>query len=470
MLVSTPLKSVAHASKVLFLLLFSFFINSQLSAQFTQDDVTYWVGEGENSAVLVIDFNQGDAEESLAWGFRFDGETTGGDMLEAIDQSDVAMRVNAEAFLNDIFYITKTGVGGAPDYWGTWSSDNGTEWESNSGLGEPVTDGGWFGCTYTDFNPAVAPAEPIAAPEYEVGPFAPAAEMDGSTAIPASSVSFVGWASGCDVARGPVDITDETSADASVGDAQSATGAADGTSIVSLGDGGTATLTFDAPIYNGPGADFAVFENAFDDTFLELAFVEVSSDGETFIRFPAISLTQTETQIGGFDPLQTELLYNFAGKYRANFGTPFDLEQLADSAGIDIDAVTHVRIVDVVGSIDENYASLDAHGFPVNDPFPTAFESGGFDLDAVGVIHTTVGVAEMAQNKIAVYPNPTSNFIEVEVEESASVEIYSQAGRLVLRQDDYRGGALDLRSLTSGSYIVRVTTAGDSFSEVVLRR
>ncbi|MFZ6053505.1 T9SS type A sorting domain-containing protein [Halocola ammonii] len=470
MFVSTPLMSVAHAPKVLLVFVFSCIISFNLSAQFTQDDVSFWVGEGENSAVLVVDFNQGDAEESLAWGFRFDGETTGGDMLAAIDAADVAMRVNAEAFLNDIFYITKSGVGGMPDYWGTWSSVNGTDWESNSGLGETVADGDWFGCTYTDFDPAVPPAEPIAATEFEAGPFAPAAEEEGSTAIPGTSVSFVAWATNCEVLRGPTDITDETSPLATTGDPQNATGAADGSSIVSLGDGGTATLTFDAPIYNGPGADFAVFENAFDDTFLELAFVEVSSDGETFVRFPAISLTQTETQIGGFDPLQTELLYNFAGKYRANFGTPFDLEQLADSANIDIDAVTHVRIVDVVGSIDENYASLDAHGFPVNDPFTTAFESGGFDLDAVGAIHSTVDVAEMAQRKVSVYPNPTTNFIQVEVEATASVEIYSQAGRLVMRQDDYRGGAIDLKSLTNGSYIVRVTTAGDSFSEVVLKR
>ena len=44
-----------------------------------------------------------------------------------------------------------------------------------------------------------------------------------------------------------------------------ALGQAAGTSsdIVGLGQGGQITLTFDAPIVNGPEADFAVFENGF---------------------------------------------------------------------------------------------------------------------------------------------------------------------------------------------------------------
>jgi hypothetical protein len=41
----------------------------------------------------------------------------------------------------------------------------------------------------------------------------------------------------------------------------------------------------------------------------------------------------------------------------------------------------------VVGSINPEYATYDCQGNPVNDPWPTAFASGGMDLDAVGVIH-----------------------------------------------------------------------------------
>ena len=87
---------------------------------------------------------------------------------------------------------------------------------------------------------------------------------------------------------------------ASFGSAASALGPADAydfgtglpstspTTVVSLGDGGSITLTFAHPLSDGTGPDLAVFENAFNDTFLELAFVEVSSDGANFVRFPAI--------------------------------------------------------------------------------------------------------------------------------------------------------------------------------------
>ena len=55
--------------------------------------------------------------------------------------------------------------------------------------------------------------------------------------------------------------------------------------VVCLGRGGVITLTFDAPIRDGAGWDFAVFENSFSDTFIELAYVEVSSNGTNFTRF-----------------------------------------------------------------------------------------------------------------------------------------------------------------------------------------
>ena len=71
---------------------------------------------------------------------------------------------------------------------------------------------------------------------------------------------------------------------ASSGDTNSPLGKAGDGTILSLGDGGEATLTFSTPISNGQGADFAIFENSFSATFLELGLVEVSSDGQNFVR------------------------------------------------------------------------------------------------------------------------------------------------------------------------------------------
>lgn len=48
------------------------------------DDILHWVGEGANQAALVIQWNDGLEPVSLVWGYRWDGEATGLDMLLAI--------------------------------------------------------------------------------------------------------------------------------------------------------------------------------------------------------------------------------------------------------------------------------------------------------------------------------------------------------------------------------------------------
>lgn len=232
-----------------------------------------------------------------------------------------------------------------------------------------------------------------------VGParaaFDPQVGMEGSLGIPASSSLFQGWASSVvDFQPGPQNIANPGGPAANVGSPTDALGPIS-SSLVSLGDGGSITLAFDAPIANGEGFDFAVFENGFllgavgtPLAYLELAFVEVSSDGENFFRFPSTSLTQTDTQVGGFGPLDARDLDNLAGKYIAGYGTGFDLEDLVGvSPLLDVNNVTQVRIIDVVGSIDPAYGSYDSHGNIINDPYPTPFGSSGFDLSGVGVIN-----------------------------------------------------------------------------------
>lgn len=225
--------------------------------------------------------------------------------------------------------------------------------------------------------------------------FAPAQDQPGTTAMHADSSAFVAWATGCEAQPGPMNITNPSAGVAGSGwPASNVIGYPQGTmGVTCLGDGGMATVTFASPICNRPGPDFAVFENGFENAqtpgfwFLELGFVEVSSDGENFFRFPAYSNTQTETQIGGMGCINPSQIHNLASKYGAMYGTPFDLDEVPDNPLLDKDNITHVRIVDVIGTIDPEYASFDCQGNPVNDPWPTAFASGGMDLDAVGVIH-----------------------------------------------------------------------------------
>ena len=251
--------------------------------------------------------------------------------------------------------------------------------------------------------------------------FAPAAGMEGTSAISKDSSDFIDWAESCFVSSGYINIADtnqfyEESNKANFGEAIDATQFPDNI-VVSLGDGGEAILTFAKPIVNGQGNDFAVFENSFNNTFLELAFVEVSSDGINYFRFPSSSQTQTASQIESFGELDAVKLNNLAGKYRGGYGTPFDLEELKDKSNLlDINNITHVKVVDVVGCIDCAFGSFDSNGNKVNDPWPTAFWTGGFDLDAVGVIHNSehIGIDDNLLNQaFQIYPNPSTNFIKI---------------------------------------------------------
>ncbi len=223
------------------------------------------------------------------------------------------------------------------------------------------------------------------------GAYDGAAGTNGSLAVAKEDPAFVAWATGfTDLVRGPAQINDLSKGYASFGAGGQAIGPAAGDSydVVSLGDGGRITLTFASPIADGPGWDFAVFENSFSDLFLELAFVEVSSDGVNFFRFDAFSETQTNTQVGGFGTVDPTNINNLAGKYRQGFGTPFDLAELAGiNPLLDVNAITHVRIIDVVGTITPAFATADSLARLINDPWPTPFSSGGFDLDAIGVRH-----------------------------------------------------------------------------------
>ena len=89
--------------------------------------------------------------------------------------------------------------------------------------------------------------------------FAPEAGVAGTTAMHADSSAFVAWATGCTVDRGPQQIDDPSLGLVSYGVDDDALGKADNM-VVSLGDGGTAVLTFNSPICNRRGPDFAVFE------------------------------------------------------------------------------------------------------------------------------------------------------------------------------------------------------------------
>jgi hypothetical protein len=119
-------------------------------------------------------------------------------------------------------------------------------------------------------------------------------------------------------------------------------------------------------------------------------------------------------QIDPYGLLDATKLHNLAGKYRAMYGVPFDLDDIEQSNKLNKYAVRHVRIISITGSIDANFADYDSQGNIINDPWPTLFPSSGFDLDAVGVINNTSnGLHPYDMHTLTIYPNPADKYLQV---------------------------------------------------------
>jgi hypothetical protein len=295
----------------------------------------------------------------------------------------------------------------------------------------------------------------------------------GSTALPKDTSLFTAWGKACSISRGYQDISNTSLGYASVGDSSKAIGKADA-DVVSLGDGGIAVITFTTPIKNGSGFDFAVFENGFNDTFLELAFVEVSSDGVNYFRFPATSNSPASPQYTNGAVMDASKLNNLAGKYRVNYGTPFDLQEMTGIPLLDVNNVTHVKIIDAVGSVNPSYGTYDKNNNIINDPWPTPFASSGFDLDAVGVINEAVGINELENvMKLSIYPNPVDKEFVVQIPvaigrefgDDREISVTDILGKEVSK-DHLNGSSqnFDVSYLTPGIYIIQLKTKKGNYS------
>ncbi len=132
----------------------------------TFDDIAYWIGNGANKAMFVVDWNDGLAMESLAWGYQWDGIASGEEMIAAIAQADDRLTVEiGNGFINSIAFdgmdILHAGTA-SNMYWSTWSGTSTSDWEMNAGITTELLDNAWFGCSLTDFSPALAPGVPTA--------------------------------------------------------------------------------------------------------------------------------------------------------------------------------------------------------------------------------------------------------------------------------------------------------------------
>lgn len=135
-------------------------------AQFTANDVKYFIGSGTQTAYVVVDFKDGTDDRSYAWGIRFNpGESLSiNNLLQRIQTAEPQfMYQQSGGFLNTIKFNDHYKTSGS-DWWSTWSGDSASTFSGNGGIGGTVQDGRWYGFSYGFSNPSMqAPVTPIPA-------------------------------------------------------------------------------------------------------------------------------------------------------------------------------------------------------------------------------------------------------------------------------------------------------------------
>ena len=101
------------------------FASAASGSTFSFDDIRYWVGSGANRAAMVIDWGENAADPpALVWGYRWDGQATGADMLSDVLAADDRLFAKLGGSLANPTAVY--GLGYDADDDGTFTLDDGT--------------------------------------------------------------------------------------------------------------------------------------------------------------------------------------------------------------------------------------------------------------------------------------------------------------------------------------------------------
>lgn len=483
-------------------------------SQFTQSDLIYYVGEGPDTAVIVVDFLDDTPDSSYAWGYLFDAAdaVTGGDALNAIvaDEEKLDMAIDG-GFLSEIHYNAHSGVGGDPDYWGIWSKTADTEWESNDGLAEELANGDWWGCSYTDFDPAITPGEPIPAYEsakyddsmiqYWVGEGADSAVLvvdfvvgpSGEAMSYAWGYRFDGTTDGetmlNDIAAADVNLTvnagpflndilfnglEGLAGDPYYWGTWSGTNLTDWTMNMgistTINPGDWFGCSYDAWPPRRPFNPISALDSA-DVTLSDVEFLFGSGENKAVLVIDFNEWLPGESYTFGylFDTETITAQDVMIGLEEAEvFGLEFNLD-----GGFLNDIVYGASGEEGIGGSPYYWSTWSAEnvgGWIVNAGITEELSDGDWfgcsysswapatppSLPEVGF--AVWGIDEETTSQLTLYPNPATTQFVVELTENATVKIVDVQGKLVLNQN-YQSGlnTIDISGLEKGVYIVTAT-------------
>ena len=279
---------------------------------FSPAEITFWVGSGTNEAALVVDWHDGEDPDALAWGFRWDGAATAGDLIDAVAAADtrLAVRFHAGYPGTVVFGLgydadgdggrfaagfplpgKETGYALDPDdryregwnhgYWSLWRGAGnpygGGDWSyAGSGFGLiQLTNGAWVGWGFDpDFSSSFGglddqprTPQPASSPyaaaviSFVPGPDGPS---DWVSATPLTNAAVALGRPTVDSTGGglPIPVHERTPVVPAYPPFRHF-------EIVGLGTGGELVVSFDHPVEDDPlnpyGADFIVFGNTLQE-------------------------------------------------------------------------------------------------------------------------------------------------------------------------------------------------------------
>ncbi len=340
-----------------------------LSAQFTENDIKFWVGTGSKKAYFIADFNDSNTPNSYAWGYRFDGNgLTMEDLINAIVAAEPKMQTDIPTgYLSILNYNHHTST--TDDSWITWSGPSASNMTWNNGVGyTPLVDGKWYGAAYgLDY--------------YDTPPSAPVAAYSSA------------WYSAAQVTNW-------------------------------IGTGSNASLVIiDFGTDNANGANSFVFGIKYNGSITAEQALQLIRSQVSYFNFTSANNQISSLSLNSFtgNTSGSESWKVYKGKDLSSWQAKASLSQIQ---------LTH-----------SDWFGLS---FGQRRPFtPTEAQ-------------LTLGVSSVTKKKFNVYPNPASDFIQIETSEKLKeVNIYSAVGQKVMTS---QAAKVAIQSLQAGVYFVEIKT------------
>lgn len=353
-------------------------------AQFTENDIKFWVGTGSKKAYFIADFNDNNSPKSYAWGYRFDANNLKAeDMINAIISAEPKMEADIPSgFLYSFKYNHH--APSTDDSWITWTGlSAGNMSNQNNGVGyTTLKDGLWFGIKYGLDDMSIPPSTP--APAYSSQWY--------------TSSQITNW----------------------------------------IGTGTNKSLVvvdFGTDSSNGNAHSF-VFGIRYNGTLTAEQALQLIQSQTSYFNF-----TSANNQVS------TLSLNSFTGNTSGSGSWKV-------YKGKDLSSWQKKSNLSQIQLGNNDWLGLS---FGERRPFtPT---------EAANV---TLGVSQVNKKVLGVYPNPASDFIQVETSESLKeVNVYSVTGQKVMTS---QAAKVNIQSLNKGVYLVEIKTTESSTIHKIVKQ